>query len=212
MSGSIAKTDRNERRVRDHLHALGLRVERYFSGKQHHVLKSPDFKLFEGRRLVAFCEVKSVNSAQNAAGSTRDSDPTFNRLVKDVHTAAKQFEAVNPRGERMNILAFVNNDSVCGVDYLEDILTGAFTTDSGKTYNFFRRYSNGVIKDERLKIHLFIWMDLDETFYRVWSNPSPHVELLKRRFSIRGLKMPSNCAPHADVREASQARADGRGR
>ena len=41
-------------------------------------------------------------------------DPRFNQLASDVHEAVKQFDAVNRDRKHMNILAFVNNDSMCG--------------------------------------------------------------------------------------------------
>ena len=41
-------------------------------------------------------------------------DPTFNRLTIDIHTAVKQFDAVNPDVASPNVLTFVNHEPQCG--------------------------------------------------------------------------------------------------
>lgn len=179
--------DVNEKRVRDHLESLGLRATRYPRGKRANQ-QTPDFKIFHHGQFIAYCEVKSVNpehTDQPTSGEMENKDSRFNRLVSDIHKAAKQFAAVNPQVERPNVLAFVNNDFACGVDYLEDVLSGVFSSASGRIYPFFRRYSNGIIKNEKFYIHLFVWMDLSEVTYRVWGRSSDHVALLERFFPIR---------------------------
>ena len=87
------------------------------------------------------------------------SDPIFNRLTTDIHSAVKQVEAVNPDQKWPNVLALVNHDNMCGFDDLIGTLTGNLYTNSGNAHPIYKQFSEGRIKDERGKIHLFLWLD-----------------------------------------------------
>src|SRR5216684_7048277 len=77
-----------------------------FSKEERREGKTPDFRVFAQSELVAYCEAKHVQrdewldkQLENAqpleiVGGMR-LDPIFNRLTAHIHTATKQFAAVN---------------------------------------------------------------------------------------------------------------------
>lgn len=132
--------------------------------------KTPDFRISRDGEFVFFCEVKSslkdrwldkqLDDAPPGVivGGGRN-DPIFNRLTADIHSAVKQFDTVNPDQKWPNVLALVNHDDMCGFNDLIGILTGNFYTDSGNIHPIYKQFSEGRIKDEKGRIHLFIWLD-----------------------------------------------------
>lgn len=103
-----------------------------------------------------FCEVKSLE--KDAAEGLRK-DPVFNRLTDDVHTAVKQFDAVNSKVSCPNVLALVNHDKNCGFLDLIGVLTGNFVAENNEQHPIYKQFSEGRIKDEKARIHLFLWLD-----------------------------------------------------
>src|SRR5580692_9805742 len=115
--------DAAEQFAADYLKRHNLRTER-FNKKQMRVSKTPDYRVFKGADLVSYCEAKHVQhddwldkklaEAQplQLVGGPRP-DPVFNRLTTHIHTAHKQFIAVNPDHDYPNILVFANSDAHC---------------------------------------------------------------------------------------------------
>lgn len=118
--------------------------------------KTPDFRVFHKDAFAFFCEVKAVEI--DKAGGLRK-DPIFNRLTDDIHTAVKQFDAVNPKVESPNVLALINHDRNCGFLDLIGVLTGNFIADDEQRHPIYKQFSEGRIKDEKARIHLFLWLD-----------------------------------------------------
>ncbi len=161
--------DGNEIIVDKLLRSKGLRGER-FSKDDMRKSRTPDFRVFEGDILKFYCEVKTIDYDKwldnrlaevppgTIAGGLR-SDPIFNRLVDDIHTAIKQFDAINPDVEFPNVLALVNHDRLCGVQDLWSVLTGCFIGEGGTADYIYPQYSEGKLKEEKQRIHLYLWVD-----------------------------------------------------
>lgn len=159
----------DEDKVKCYLEKCGFAVER-FSKMETRAEKTPDFRVFRDGVFLFYCEVKSspedrwldeqLNNAApgELAGCSRN-DPRFNRLTNDIHEAVKQFDAVNLDQEHPNVLAFVNHDYLCGFNDLLGTLTGNFYANDGAAHPIYVRFSQGRIKDEKRKVHLFIWLD-----------------------------------------------------
>lgn len=169
LNQTVPAFDPDEDKVKKYIEERGLSCKR-FSKEETRAGKTPDFRVFQDGEFGFFCEVKSSpkdrwldKQLENAppgeiVGGGR-SDPIFNRLTTDLHSALKQFEAVNPVQEWPNVLALVNHDDMCGFNDLIGILTGNFYSDSGNVHPIYKQFSEGRIKDEKGKIHLFLWLD-----------------------------------------------------
>jgi len=165
---SSAKLD-GEARVQEYLIASGLRVER-FSKAELRQGRTPDFRVFAGDALAFYCEVKTAQEDEwldkqlaaapplTLVGGSRP-DPTYNRVSSHVHNAVQQFDAVNPLTEVPNVLAIVNGDKGAGFTDLIQVLTGNAYCDSGNVVPMFREYSEGRIRDEQLRVHLYLWFN-----------------------------------------------------
>ena len=161
--------DPDEERVKNYLEDRKLTAER-FSKAETRAGKTPDFRVFRNGEFLFYCEVKSSpedrwldNQLNNAArgeivGGARN-DPIFNRLTSDIHESMKQFDGVNKDQKYPNVLALVNHDDMCGFNDLLGILTGNFYANDGTVHPIYRQFSHGRIKDEKGKIHLFIWIN-----------------------------------------------------
>ncbi len=161
--------DPDEEKVKRYLEERGVTVER-FSKAEMRSGKTPDFRVLRNGEFIFYCEVKSSpedrwldEQLNNAApgelvGGARN-DPIFNRLTADIHEAVKQFDAVNKKQEYPNVLALVNHDDKCGFNDLLGILTGNFYANDGTVHPIYRQFSHGRIKEEKGRIHLFIWLD-----------------------------------------------------
>ena len=146
----------------------GLRAER-FSKEETRRGKTPDF-VFKVTEFVLYCESKHLQydewldkqlaDAQplEIVGGLRH-DPIYNRLADRIHDAAKQFEAVNPDHEFPNVLIFTNSDTHCGFPDLLSVLTGNFYAEGGVVDPIFKQISEGRIREEKLKIDLYVWLN-----------------------------------------------------
>jgi hypothetical protein len=147
----------------------GLRAEQ-FSKMEMRQGKTPDFRAFKGTEFVLYCESKHVQydewldkqlaDAQplEIVGGLRH-DPIYNRLADRIHDAAKQFEAVNPDRQFPNVLIFTNSDTHCGFPDLLSVLTGNFYAEGGAVDPIFKQISEGRIRDEKLTIDLYVWLN-----------------------------------------------------
>jgi len=145
----------DEDKVSDYLAHKGLRAN-VFSKEARQKGKTPDFSVYSNNGLEFYCEVKSIQK-DTVQGLRKD--PVFNRLTDDVHTAVKQLHAVNENTAYPDVLAFVNHDDKCGFLDLIAVLTGDFINQNEEHYPIYRQFSEGRIKDEKSRIHLFIWLD-----------------------------------------------------
>jgi len=140
-----------------------------FSKDERRSGKTPDFRVIDDGNLAAYCEVKSIArdtwldrllakvTPGETAGGLRN-DPVFNRLTDDIHTAVQQFDAVNADCAVPNILGLVNHDRSCGFLDLLAVLTGNFYAEES-VHPIYRQFSEGRIKDEKSRIHAYIWLD-----------------------------------------------------
>jgi hypothetical protein len=71
----------------------------------------------------------------------------------------KQFDSVNPSLEHPNVLAFVNNDRRCGSLDLVGVITGHLLLEGGRSAPIYLNYSEGRIRGEKYRIHLYMWLD-----------------------------------------------------
>jgi len=145
----------NEDKLAEFLAQKGLSTT-VFSNQERRKGKTPDFRVLSGDTLAFFCEVKSIKK-DTVEGLRKD--PVFNRLTDDIHTAVKQFDAVNPKVRIPNVLALVNHDRRCGFLDLIGVLTGNFIAENNQMYPIYKQFSEGRIKDEKARIHLFLWLD-----------------------------------------------------
>jgi len=154
-----------------------------FSKKEKRASKTPDFRVFQRAKFVFFCEVKSIRKDTWESGLRND--PIYNRLTDDIHTAVKQFDSVNPSIGHPNVLAIVNHDEKCGALDLYAVITGTALVEDGPPLPIFLQFSEGRIKEEKLRIHLFIWLD-DYRPKKILFNPTHkmHHHALCKCFSI----------------------------
>ncbi len=66
---------------------------------------------------------------------------------------------MNPHLQHPNVLAFVNNDRKCGSLDLIGVITGYLLTEGGGAAPVYLNYSEGRIRDEKHRIHLYLWFD-----------------------------------------------------
>lgn len=149
-------TNDTERIVTKELKNFGLRCER-FSKSEMRRHKTPDYRVFHGQEFASYLEVKEI-AYDNWLSGTRP-DPIFNRLTDDINTAVKQFDSVNPDLNHPNVLAFVNNDRMCGSLDLIGVLTGHLLLEGGGMAPIYLAYSEGRIRDRKNRIHLYLWFD-----------------------------------------------------
>ena len=86
-------------------------------------------------------------------------DSTYNRISCQIHSALGQFGAVNPDMDHPNVLAIVNGDDGAGMTDLISVVTGNAYCESGEVWPTFREYSEGRIRDEKLRVHLYLWFN-----------------------------------------------------
>jgi hypothetical protein len=184
-----------EARVSDYLTARGFVVQRFDKAAMRRG-RTPDFRVMSNNRLAFFCEVKTAQEDEwldrqieeappgRIVGGARP-EPIYNRISNQIHSAAGQFDSVNPECEYPNLLAIVNSDHQAGKIDLIAVLTGNAYTDSGPV-RMFRNYSEGRIREEKLRIHLYLWFD-DRNADPFMFFPEVHTEhhaALCRHFSI----------------------------
>jgi hypothetical protein len=145
-----------EERVVKELNKFDLRCD-LFSDKEMKEAKTPDRRVYRGSEFAFFCEVKEIAEDPWLEGIRQD--PILNRITYDIHTAVKQFDSVNPYLEHPNVLAFVNNDDKCGSLDLVSAITGHLLLENGGAAPIYIKYSEGRIKDEKHRIHLYLWFD-----------------------------------------------------
>jgi hypothetical protein len=162
--------DAAERFAADYLKRHDLRTERFKKGEMR-VGKTPDYRVFKEADFVVYCEAKHVQHDDwldkklaesrplQLVGGLRP-DPIFNRLTAHIHTAHKQFIAVNPDHAHPNILMFYNSDRHCSfTGDLLGVLTGNFYGEGGVVDPIFKEFSDGRIKYEKMTIDVYVWWD-----------------------------------------------------
>ena len=86
-------------------------------------------------------------------------DSILDRIAARIHDAVAQFDAVNPDLEEPNVLAFVNRNRMCGTLDLVEVVTGHRLLEGGDTAPIGLRWSEGRIREEKWRIHLWLWFD-----------------------------------------------------
>ncbi|RTL72810.1 MAG: hypothetical protein EKK41_02750 [Hyphomicrobiales bacterium] len=128
----------------------------------------PDFRIQSWRGFAGFCEVKSPRDdwideqlkqapPMTVVGGAR-SDPTFNRIARNIEKAVRQFDAVNSHHRVPNVLVIVNHDCNSGFADLCETLTGHFRADSGETYPTNMRIATR-LGSKRKRVDLYCWID-----------------------------------------------------
>lgn len=145
----------DENMVAKFLENYGLKATE-FSKQERRNGKTPDFRVSRNDDLTFFCEVKTIEKDM-IVGLRKD--PVFNRISTDIHTAVKQFDAVNPKIKAPNVLALINHDRSCGFLDLIGVLSGNFITENEQPHAIYSRLSKGRINDEKGRVHLFLWLD-----------------------------------------------------
>ncbi|MBN8734316.1 MAG: hypothetical protein J0L64_27525 [Acidobacteria bacterium] len=165
---SKAKLD-GESRVQAYLAAFGLRGERFTKAEMRQG-KTPDFRVYSGDDLAFYCEVKTAQEDEwldkqlaaapplTLGGGSRP-DPTYNRISNYISSAVGQLDAVNPSMDYPNVLAIVNGDDGAGFTDLIQVLTGNASCESGELIPMFREYSEGRIRESKLRVHLYLWFN-----------------------------------------------------
>lgn len=191
-----SSTDANgEMLVCDYLTVKGLSVQRFDKVSMRRS-RTPDFRVLAGHQLAFYCEVKTAQEddwLERQLGSAPPGtlvgglrrDSTYNRISSYVHGAAGQFDAVNPECDYPNVLAIVNNDSDAGLPDLLAVLTGNAYTNSGPV-RMFGTCSDGRIREEKRRIHLYLWFDPAKPEpFKVWSqSPAGHHAVLCGHFGV----------------------------
>jgi hypothetical protein len=159
-----------ETQVREFLEGAKFRCQRP-SKRELRSGKTPDFRVYRGESLCFFCEVKSLHGddpldsllagSDPGLASFSRNDPTFNRITAAVHTAVKQFDAVNADRTHPNVLALVDYDQMSGVADLLGIISGKFYSDDGTTDPIYEKYASGRMVEDGKKVDLYLWFDAD---------------------------------------------------
>lgn len=146
----------------------GLSTER-FSQTETQAGKTPDFRVRQAGKVLAYCEVKSPNDPWlddlledapplTLVGGARP-DPTFNRLSRLLAKADAKFTAVNPAREELNILAYVNHDNVNSYKDLRETLTGYFYANDGTKHPTMMDIAEGRIAEAKRRIDASLWFE-----------------------------------------------------
>lgn len=187
--------NKDEENICELFSSYSLAAER-FSKEEIRQGKTPDFRVFHRETPQFFCEVKSIDkdlwldnqldiapSGVLVGGERKD--PIYNRLTDDIHTAIKQFDAVNEDLTYPNVLAFINHDKMCGVPDLYAVLTGNVLTNDSGSLAPFQYFSEGRIRDEKKRIHLFLWIDdFKPRFFLFAETSEKHYRTLSSLFGI----------------------------
>lgn len=158
----------SERIIKEFLSSYGLKPEKY-DKKELRNGKTPDYRVYKGAEQICYCEVKNTQKdlwlnevLDNAEPSEMvvrlRKDPIFNRLSAHIHKARKQFDAVNTDERLPNVLAFYNEDEQSGFLDLMAVTTGNFFAEGGAVFPIYKNVSEGRVKSDIEKIHLFIWL------------------------------------------------------
>jgi hypothetical protein len=158
-----------EARVCEYFTEQCFRVERFTKDEMRQG-RTPDFRVFAGDELAFYCEVKTAQEDEwldqqlakvepdTLAGGSRN-DSTYNRVSGHIHSAVGQFDSINPTMGHPNVLAIVNGDRAAGFTHLIQVLTGNAYCESGEMIPMFREFSEGRIREEKLRVHLYFWFN-----------------------------------------------------
>jgi hypothetical protein len=187
----------SEETVAGYLKSLGL-VPELFTKAEIRKGRTPDFRVLSKDALAFYCEVKNAredrwldeqgkNTGPGTLYGGARPDPIYNRVANYIHSAAGQFAAVNPDGQLPNVLAIVNEDRMAGFPDLRSVLTGNFYPADGAPDPIFRNISEGRIREDRFRIHLYLWFDTDrDKPHMVFSQSNPdHDAVLCQCFGVK---------------------------
>ncbi len=146
-------------KVAEHLVVSELEAQDFrcegFSKEEKRAGKTPDRRVYRGGEFAFFLEVKEIEDVVTHGLG----DSILDRIAARIHDAVKQFGAVNPDLEHPNVLALVNCNRMCGSLDLIEVVTGRRLLEGGETVPTGLRWSEGRIRDEKWRIHLYLWFD-----------------------------------------------------
>ncbi|MDI3477948.1 MAG: hypothetical protein PWQ59_1473 [Thermoanaerobacterium sp.] len=128
-------------------------------------IKTPDFEVYKEGELVFYCEEKTLEY-DDFEGLKNDS--TYNAISRHLHTAAKQFNSINPNHEVPNVLAVVNLDTLKNIHDLFISLTGYALLDNGK-YMKIHKVGHRIVEDIS-QVDLFLWFDKGQFINFLWKD------------------------------------------
>ena len=145
----------DEKQIADFLKSKGLTPEE-FTKEEKQNSKTPDFRVLKDDKLAFFCEIKSISADESISWNT-----IFGLITKKIHEAVKQFDAVNRNVRCPNVLVFLNHDKSCKFKDLINAVTGYIEIGDNEVVKFpyASKFADGRIKEEKNRIHLFIWTD-----------------------------------------------------
>ena len=136
--------------------------------------QEPDFEFLENGKRIFVCELKeyetldpseetgweTIHYPDGSIGHTRDSNAP-NKISGSIHQAYKQLK----KYDEPKILVFLNHYPGLDVRDLEETYRGfnKFEVDGETVVDvYYRRASEGVIKEEKNKIDLYVWIDASD--------------------------------------------------
>ncbi|NMI03162.1 hypothetical protein HF638_04205 [Paenibacillus sp. SZ31] len=153
--------------VRNFLENIGFQVSKIPESQN----KTPDFEVYKNGKLVFYCEEKTLDK-DDFEGCKNDS--TYNAITRHFHTAAKQFESINPHNQVPNVLAIVNLDTMKGCHDLFISLTGHALLESGKYLKI--RNVNDYTKKDMDYINLCLWFDKETFIKYLWRDDKENTD------------------------------------
>lgn len=93
--------------------------------------RTPDFELYIGNDLFAYCELKSIMPCESLfsnmpIGQVREvliqGNAPVKDIKKDIHKACNQLRSMNPDHEVPNIVFFINHNRLRNVGDLQDVI------------------------------------------------------------------------------------------
>jgi hypothetical protein len=146
-----------EKLVEKSLARLGLEAIR-FSKEERRAKKTPDFRVFKNSKFCFYCEEKTVDGRNEQSPSK----PRMDRVADKIHEAVEQFDSVNIGPEKYNVLVICNKDKDLNHLVLCAYVGGLKVTDGRTTFGASAPLgdANDRIKEDRFRIHLYIWFNL----------------------------------------------------
>jgi len=159
----------DEKEVEKFLKSFGLRCQKIDDIKNDDgtIEKAPDFKVIKPDEDFFFCEVKSIFTEVNENGFLHSK--LVNIISTKVHKSIKQFNSVNPKRVKDNVLVWVTHTMYIDWNKFVKFCLGGITiplSRNGKYITHFNRFEAfNRVRDEMAFIDLSIWLFNSEQKY-----------------------------------------------